>query len=69
MLTKLKRHNFKEFKQVAKDKLYATYLPADYPDSVAKEYLPFSIYGNVSAVACTAMLFLSTQSLFVALGG
>jgi len=51
------------------EKLQQTFLPADYPHSVTKEYLPFTIYGVVSSVSFTAMMFMSTQALFVALGG
>jgi hypothetical protein len=46
-----------------------TYLPTDYPDSVTKEYMPFTMYSQFATIAYTAMGFLSTQSLFVALGG
>ena len=44
-------------------------MPADYPDSVTKEYFPFTVYSMIGSVSITAMMFLSTQSLFVALGG
>ena len=46
-----------------------TYLPADYPESVTKEYWPFTKYSLIGSTCITAMMFLSTQSLFVALGG
>ena len=46
-----------------------TYLPKDFPESVSKEFLPFTIYSMIGATSTAAMLFLSTQSLFVALGG
>ena len=49
--------------------LAETYLPRDYPDSVAKEFLPFTLYSFVGGASTAAMMFLSTQSLFVALGG
>lgn len=46
-----------------------TYLPKDFPESVSKEFLPFTIYSMIGSTSTSAMLFLSTQSLFVALGG
>jgi len=46
-----------------------TYLPKDYPESVSKEFLPFTIYSLIGGTSTAAMMFLSTQSLFVALGG
>ena len=69
MLTSIRRKEMREYKNEAIEKLAATFLPTDYPDSVSKEYLPFTIYSNISSVSMTAMIFLSTQSLFVALGG
>ena len=59
-LTKLKRRDLKEMRQDGIDKLTSTFLPVDYPHSVAPEYLPFTIYSNMSSIAFTAMLFLST---------
>ena len=50
----------KEYRNIALEKLASTFLPADYPESVSKEYLPFSIYSNISSVTITAMSFLST---------
>jgi hypothetical protein len=47
---------------------FATFLPAGYPHSVADGYFRFTMYSNLSALAITAMSFLSTQSLFVAIG-
>jgi len=44
-------------------------MPADYPESVTKEYLSYTAYGMLSSVTNTAMIFLSTQAMFVALGG
>lgn len=58
-----------EVKLRAKQILMDTYLPKDYPDSVAKEFLPFTLYSMIGGISTSAMLFLSTQSLFVALGG
>ena len=69
MLTSIKRKEMKDYKAEAIEKVTATFMPADYPDSVSKEYLPFTIYSNISSISMTAMIFLSTQSLFVALGG
>ena len=37
-----------------------TYLPKDYPESVTKEFLPYSLYTMVGGVSMSAMLFLST---------
>lgn len=51
------------------EKVQETYLPADYPESVKKGYLSYAVYGNISATSLTTMTFLSTQVLFVALGG
>ena len=47
---------------------FDTFLPSGYPHSVADGYLRFTMYSNISALAITAMSFLSAQSLFVALG-
>jgi hypothetical protein len=69
MLTSIRSKNIQDYKHEAVEKITATFMPADYPDSVAKEYLPFTIYSNISSISMTAMIFLSTQSLFVALGG
>lgn len=69
LLSEIPTKNFKSFKHSLHEKLSNTFLPADYPDSVTKEYLPFTIYGNISSISITAMTFLSTQALFVALGG
>ena len=63
---KLTLHGVKQgFANVIK----STYLPKDFPDSVTKEYLPFTMYALIGGCCSAAMLFLSTQSLFVALGG
>ena len=56
-------------KQRALQIISETYLPKDFPDSVSKEFLPFTIYSLIGGTSTAAMLFLSTQSLFVALGG
>ena len=37
-----------------------TYLPKDFPDSVSKEFLPFTIYSLIGGTSAAAMLFLST---------
>ena len=55
-----KRKSLSEIKAMATEKLREVYLPADYPDSVAKEYFPFTIYSNIGSVCITAMMFLST---------
>ena len=40
----------------------------NYPHSVSPEYLRFILLANFSSVNVTAMSFLSTQALFIALG-
>jgi hypothetical protein len=69
MLTQVRHKTLKEYRNLSFEKMAATFLPADYPESVTKEYLPFTIYSNISSITITAMSFLSTQALFVALGG
>ena len=69
MLTPLQSYSLGSVGHTVHDKMMRTFLPADYPNSVTKEYLPFSIYSNISSISITAMTFLSTQALFVALGG
>lgn len=39
---------------------FDTFMPTGYPESVSDGYLKFLIYSNVSALAITAMAFLST---------
>jgi len=68
-LTQNNPRSLREYKERAKDSLIATYLPVDYPDSVTPNYLPFATMSALGAISFTAMHFLSTQSLFVALGG
>lgn len=68
-LTAIKRKSLAGSMEQVKEKMENTFLPAGYPDSVTKEYLPFTVYSNASSVSITAMTFLSTQALFVALGG
>jgi len=60
MLTKLKQKSLKEYRNLTFEKMAATFLPADYPESVSKEYLPFTLYSNLSSITITAMSFLST---------
>jgi len=50
------------------DTMKETFLPVDYPESVSSEYLRFILLANFSSVNVTAMSFLSTQALFIALG-
>lgn len=69
MLTKVRHKTIKEYRNLTLEKIAAVYLPSDYPESVTKEYLPFTLYSNLSSITNTAMSFLSTQALFVALGG
>lgn len=54
------RKKLSEYKQEAVDKLAATYLPADYPHSVTKEYMPYTMYSSAGSVCGMAMNFLST---------
>ena len=49
-------------------KMVQTFLPNGYPRSVHPNYKQFTIHANLGATAWTTMSFLSTQSLFVALG-
>jgi hypothetical protein len=60
MLTKLKHKTLREYRNLTFEKMAATFLPADYPESVTKEYLPFTLYSNLSSITITAMSFLST---------
>jgi len=69
LATEKSRLSLHELKLRTLQVISETYLPKDFPDSVSKEFLPFTIYSLISGVATGAMLFLSTQSLFVALGG
>jgi hypothetical protein len=46
----------------------ATFLPNDYPKSVGENYLKFSAVSNIGAISFSAMSFIGTQSLFVAIG-
>ena len=64
-----KKKSLAEWTASVKERVIETYLPADYPDSVTSQYLPFTAYSCMGSVCVTAMMFLSTQSLFVALGG
>ena len=67
--TEEKKLSISELQKRTKQLLMETYLPKEYPESVAKEFLPFTMYFFVSGVTVSAMVFVSTQSLFVALGG
>lgn len=44
------------------------FLPNGYPHSVSEGYAKFTIYTLLSSVSVTALAFISTQALFVALG-
>lgn len=61
-------YSFKNLKAMTRGKLITTFLPNGYPKSVGEDYLRFTTISNVGAMAFTAMSFLSTQALFVALG-
>ena len=69
LATEKSRMSMKELKYKSLQVFSETYLPKDYPESVSKEFLPFTIYSMIGGTSTAAMLFLSTQSLFVALGG
>ena len=69
LVTEQSRLTAKELKLRVMQVLMDTYLPKDYPESVTKEFLPYSLWTMVGSTSMSAMLFLSTQSLFVALGG
>ena len=58
----------KQFRSNIYNGFWDTFLPAGYPHSVGNGYLKFTMYSNISALAITAMSFLSAQSLFVAIG-
>jgi len=45
-----------------------TFLPNGYPHTVTPNYIQFVKVSNMGGILFTAMGFLSTQSLFVALG-
>ena len=60
--------NLKNMRQQTSMKVMNTFLPNDYPNSVSSNYTKFTVASNVGAIAFTSMSFLSTQSLFVALG-
>lgn len=51
--------SLKQIKSNVKNGFYDTFLPAGYPHSVAEGYLKFTVYSNLSALAITAMSFLS----------
>lgn len=60
--------NFKNVSQQASLKVITTFLPNGYPETVGDQYMKFTVVANLGAMAFTTMSFLSTQSLFVALG-
>lgn len=53
---------------MGRTKLMATFLPNDYPNSVGDNYLKFIAVSNIGAISFSAMSFIGTQSLFVAIG-
>ena len=61
-------YSVKNMKSVTRAKMITTFLPNGYPKSVGSDYFRFTMVSNAGAVAFTAMSFLSTQALFVALG-
>ena len=69
LATERSRASLRELRLKTKQVIQETYLPKDFPESVSKEFLPFTIYSMIGSTSTAAMLFLSTQSLFYALGG
>jgi hypothetical protein len=61
--------NYQNMKSSAMTTFSGTFLPNGYPESVRPGYLNFTALGNLGAVSFTAMGFLSTQCLFVSIGG
>lgn len=61
--------NLTNMKSKAATTFSGTFLPNGYPESVRKGYLAYTILGNLGAISFTAMGFLSTQCLFVSIGG
>ena len=53
---------------MGRTKLRTTFLPNDYPNSVGDNYLKFAAVSNIGAISFSAMSFIGTQSLFVAIG-
>jgi len=53
---------------MGRTKLMTTFLPNDYPNSVGDNYLKFAAVSNIGAISFSAMSFIGTQSLFVAIG-
>jgi hypothetical protein len=53
---------------MGKSKLMTTFLPNNYPNSVGDNYLKFAAVSNIGAISFSAMSFIGTQSLFVAIG-
>lgn len=68
IVTKMDPISLRQIKNNIAHGFFDTFLPSGYPHSVADGYLRFTVYSNLSALAITAMSFLSAQSLFVALG-
>ena len=60
LATEKNRVSLRELRLRAKQVFMETYLPKDYPDSVSKEFLPFTIYSMIGSTSTAAMLFLST---------
>lgn len=50
----------KQIKSNIVNGFFDTFLPAGYPNSVGDGYMKFTMYSNLSALAITAMTFLST---------
>jgi hypothetical protein len=59
-ITKHDPVSIKSFKSKISNGFWDTFLPAGYPNSVGDGYLKFTMYSNISALAITAMSFLST---------
>ncbi len=59
-ITKHDPVSIKGLKSKVSNGFWDTFLPAGYPHSVGDGYLKFTMYSNISALAITAMSFLST---------
>lgn len=68
IITKHDPMSLKQLKSNFVNGLSDTFMPSGYPNSVSDGYIRFTLYSNLSALAITAMSFLSMQSLFVAIG-
>jgi hypothetical protein len=68
-LTPLRRRSLVDYRNQFVGLMQDIYLPVDYPDSVAPQYLNYTVYSTIAQVSITTMQFLSTQACFCALSG